>query len=845
MCCGMHKQDHWSKNRTCVRIAREKREKADLLSFRLRGHRGDFIHENKCGELDRSKHGTERLEAMKHDAAGNRPIEGRSKCYQKFYCEATGYKSRAPCPPWSIQAARLRAKQGERERQASAFIGPHKPAFPLPWYDAPHVTKVCDSAVAIDAMQIVHRFRRTGELPKVPWYQLQECSVDKGARRTLNIIMKLLKESGDVEMNPGPRQCKRGKYKKLPQDDQSLDIKANILKNTGCRFDDLVEDITKTHPGVKFSYNLKDLYRSLKKKKTAEWAGAIVDYITRSGHVGTSSVGDFLLVKPLLSSPMVDNSDVWEEDADKKQSVSSEKKPRSESPLVMSDGESEVGVHAVPNVPVPDVAVVPVGQLPTAPPIELGPGAEVNVQSSSGEGPGDIPVPPPMYTPYVHPPWNGRKYTMLDVNRGLLDGMSLAEQVHYSKIFLKAPMDMERGAVDFVMDKNVDRSRDHVASQRSGMYNDTHTIPAKSSTRVVKGQKLPIWEKRIRDLAGALLPHQTFFNDSNMHVVLNGDDFRTASQRIHSYAPAWVGHVWGGTLKMLGFRQTSARRCLPSLPNVRITRPVDGSGVPIYTCPEAVTLFGCMPVASGIFGGFSSEKTKELLIQQKRHLHPVAGKQKDVFVIQHLEEEVNNKLLTPTRKDYLLAPDIFWPQNAERVLDLTKVIRGYALCRDGQEARLNKAIDPPSHDPGSWWWQRRWAKAKPGKKTLKSSGLRYFTQSKEDERTLVGRNSTRLDDDHTVEVEKFTLKVNHGGWLSILIRLFKPDFWTSFQTFHHVTSYTTVVVTHGAANDGVPSKIAWADRLNLDCSAVAAVVEASQVIAGAYAPAADLTKALD
>jgi len=201
----------------------------------------------------------------------------------------------------------------------------------------------------------------------------------------------------------------------------------------------------------------------------------------------------------------------------------------------------------------------------------------------------------------------------------------------------------------------------------------------------------------------------------------------------------------------------------------------------------------------------------------------------------HLEERDAVRLKCE-RAMWLTAPSIFWPEGSDMVVPAkADVSRGYALCRDGQENAINRALVPEFYDVATWALQRRWARTKPGVVCVRSGGLRYFAQSTKDERILVGRNAERLDTDHIVEVEKVSVTHNRGGLLYRLLRFIWPHLYTETTEYHHVTSMTLVVIEKGEPAKAINAKMAWAGKLNLDSAAQEAATTGATVVARLYA----------
>lgn len=122
----------------------------------------------------------------------------------------------------------------------------------------------------------------------------------------------------------------------------------------------------------------------------------------------------------------------------------------------------------------------------------------------------------------------------------------------------------------------------------------------------------------------------------------------------------------------------------------------------------------------------------------------------------------------------------------------------------------------------------------PGATVVQSKGIYYVGQSSEDERQIVGRNSERLDKDHFIQLERFSVrKAFEGTWAitkccTNTAAFFGCSLPQEEEYFWHCPAVTTVCLTHGDPVEGVVSKFNWAGVLNLDSRIISDLLVGTQ-----------------
>lgn len=158
--------------------------------------------------------------------------------------------------------------------------------------------------------------------------------------------------------------------------------------------------------------------------------------------------------------------------------------------------------------------------------------------------------------------------------------------------------------------------------------------------------------------------------------------------------------------------------------------------------------------------------------------------------------------------------------NAHRINRLCNPIGG-TMSMLRTLGTLKKAID-------------RYQQGKPGTIQCRSLGVFYVGQSDEDERQLVGRGAERVDKDHFVQLECFTVKkIYEGSWaitkaITHTAAFLGAKIPSDQEVYWHCPAVTTVCLTHGDPVEGVVSKFNWAGLLNLDSRIIAEILRGTQ-----------------
>ncbi len=182
-----------------------------------------------------------------------------------------------------------------------------------------------------------------------------------------------------------------------------------------------------------------------------------------------------------------------------------------------------------------------------------------------------------------------------------------------------------------------------------------------------------------------------------------------------------------------------------------------------------------------------------------------------------------------------------------REVPYKKILKGFALTRDGDLVRRANEMQVPEFLRGRWFLEnfypslgeyREFLRENwPGASKIAPVGLANVAQSSEDERLPTARGANRVDLDHLVEEEKIALMRNDSGFFSsVRLLLGYKAFVEDRVEVTHRTHMTTGVISNGDPGSGIGPKFNWNNLSNLDCRDHVARLVGTTTVARHFAP---------